>query len=357
MQMPILTICLRRRAVKKLLNTLYITSADSYISLDGETVVVLNQDKVLGKIPLHNLEGIVTFGYAGASPALMGECAKRNISLCFLEPCGKFLARVTGRVYGNVILRKEQYRISENPDLSCKIAKNFITGKIFNARWVIERFTREHPFSVDSVKLKRVSTQLKDIIELIKECKSNDQLRGYEGEAASLYFSVFDDMILQQKDDFYFDGRNRRPPMDRVNAILSFIYTLLVNNVAAALETVGLDPYVGFLHVDRPGRMSLALDLMEELRPVMADRFVLSLINKRMINADGFKVRENGSVQMTDETKKTVLSQWQSRKQEKINHPFLEEKIEWGLVPYAQALLLSRTIRNDLDTYPPFMWK
>jgi len=343
--------------VKKLLNTLYVTSADSYLSLDGETIVVLNQDKVLGRIPLHNLEGIVAFGYTGASPALMGECANRNISLCFFNPNGRFLARVTGKVYGNVLLRKEQYRISDDSALACKIARNFIIGKVFNSRWIIERATREHALSVDCAKLKRVSAQLQNLIGLIKECTSNEQLRGYEGEAASLYFSVFDDMILQQKEYFYFNGRSRRPPMDRVNAVLSFVYTLLVNNTASALESVGLDPYVGFLHTDRPGRMSLALDLMEELRSVMADRFVLSLINKRIINSDGFTVRENGSVLMSDETKKIIITQWQNRRQEKICHPFLEEKIEWGLVPYAQALLLARTIRNDLDAYPPFMWK
>jgi CRISPR-associated protein Cas1 len=343
--------------MKKLLNSLYVTTADSYLSLDGETVVVLNQDKVLGKIPLHNLEGITVFGYTGASPALMGECAKRNISLCFLTPNGNFLARVTGKVYGNVTLRKEQYRISDNPDFAIKIARNFIIGKVFNARWVIERVTREHALSVDCARLKKVSAQLRCFIELIKDCTSIEQLRGYEGEAASLYFSVFDDMILQQKDHFIFNGRNRRPPMDRVNAILSFVYTLLVNNMASALESVGLDPYVGFLHTDRPGRMSLALDLIEELRSVIADRFVLSLINKRIINDDGFYVRENGSVEMSDETRKIILTQWQNRRQEKISHPFLDEKIEWGLVPYVQALLLARTIRNDLDAYPPFMWK
>lgn len=343
--------------MKKLLNTLYVTTPDSYLSLDGETVVALNQDKLLGRIPLHNLEGIMAFGYTGASPALMGECAKRNIALCFLKPNGSFLARVTGPVYGNVVLRKEQYRISENLTLSCEFAKNFILGKVFNARWVIERVTREHALSVDCAKLKKVSAQLKGFIEPIKTCTSNAQLRGYEGEAASLYYSVFDDMILQQKDQFIFNGRNRRPPMDKVNALLSFVYTLLAHNAASALESVGLDPYVGFLHTDRPGRISLALDLMEELRPIMADRFVLTLINKRIINADGFVIRENGSVEMSDETKKIILTQWQIRRQEKIVHPFLGEKLEWGMVPYVQALLLARTIRNDLDAYPPFMWK
>jgi CRISPR-associated protein Cas1 len=328
--------------VKKLLNTLYVTTPDSYISLDGETVVVLNQDKALGKIPLHNLEGIVSFGYTGASPALMGECAKRNISLCFLTQNGRFLARITGKVYGNVTLRKEQYRISDNHNLSHRIARNFIVGKVFNARWVIERVIRDHSLSIDTIKLKNVSSQLQKLIYSIRECESNEQLRGYEGEAASLYFSVFNDMILQQKNHFYFKGRNKRPPLDFVNAMLSFIYTLLVNYIASALETVGLDPYVGFLHTDRPGRISLALDLMEEFRPIMADRFVLSLINKRIVNEEGFMTRENGSVEMSDDTRKTILTQWQQRRQEKIKHPFLEQRIEWGLAPYVQALLLAR---------------
>lgn len=328
--------------MKKLLNTLYVTTPDSYISLDGETVVVLNQDKALGKIPLHNLEGIVSFGYTGASPALMGECAKRNISLCFLTQNGRFLARITGKVYGNVTLRKEQYRISDNHNLSHRIARNFIVGKVFNARWVIERVIRDHSLSIDTIKLKNVSSQLQKLIYSIRECESNEQLRGYEGEAASLYFSVFNDMILQQKNHFYFKGRNKRPPLDFVNAMLSFIYTLLVNYIASALETVGLDPYVGFLHTDRPGRISLALDLMEEFRPIMADRFVLSLINKRIVNEEGFMTRENGSVEMSDDTRKTILTQWQQRRQEKIKHPFLEQRIEWGLAPYVQALLLAR---------------
>ncbi len=343
--------------MKKLLNTLYVTTPESYLSLEGETVVVLNQDKILGKIPLHNLESIVSFGYTGASPALMGECAKRNISICFMTSSGRFLARVSGKVYGNVLLRKEQYRLSDNKEQSCQISKNFIIGKVFNSRWVIERVKREHSLSVDCNKLKKVSLLLRNIINLIRECDSNEQLRGFEGEAASLYFSVFDDMILNQKEHFYFKGRNKRPPLDRVNAMLSFVYTLLANNISSAIETVGLDPYVGFLHTDRPGRISLALDLMEEFRPIMADRFVLSLINKRMISPDGFSIRENGSVEMSEESRKIILTQWQQRRKEKIKHPFIEEKIEWGMVPYVQALLLARFIRGDLDAYPPFMWK
>lgn len=299
----------------------------------------------------------MTFGYTGASPALMGACAKHNISLCFMTQSGRFLARVTGELRGNVTLRKEQYRLSDIDFESTKIAKNFIVGKIYNSRWVIERATRDYAIRLDTEKLKQKSQYLQNSIMQINSCVNSEQLRGVEGEAASVYFSVFDDLILQQKENFYFNTRNKRPPIDNVNAMLSFAYTLLANTCAAALETVGLDPYVGFLHKDRPGRVSLALDLMEELRSVFADRFVLSLINKRIINSVGFTKKENGAVIMDDDTRKVFLSNWQAKKQEKITHPFLEEKIEWGMVPHAQAMLLARFIRGDLDGYPPFMWK
>ena len=287
----------------------------------------------------------------------MGACAKRNISLCFLSLNGKFLARVTGELRGNVTLRKEQYRLSDNHFESTKIAKNFIVGKIYNSGWVIERATRDYTMRLDTEKLKQKSQLLQNSINQALLCENSEQLRGVEGEAASVYFSVFDDLILQQKENFYFKTRNKRPPLDNVNAMLSFAYTLLANTCASALETVGLDPYVGFLHKDRPGRVSLALDLMEELRSVFADRFVLSLINKRIINSSGFTQKENGAVIMDDDTRKVFLSNWQAKKQEKITHPFLDEKIEWGMVPHAQAMLLARFIRGDLDEYPPFMWK
>ena len=287
----------------------------------------------------------------------MGACAKRNIALSFLTPNGKFLARVVGEVRGNVTLRKAQYRISESEELSLNIAKSFIIGKVYNAKWVIERAIRDYALRLDVVRLKDVSTVLSKSLSLISKSASLDELRGFEGEAASNYFSVLDDLILQQKNDFYFTGRNKRPPTDNVNAMLSFVYTLLAHDIAAALETVGLDPYVGFMHRDRPGRISLALDLMEELRSVFADRFVLSLINKRCVKKEDFCQKENGTVLINDDARKTILSAWQSRKQEQIRHPFLEEKIEWGLVPYVQAMLLARFIRGDLDAYPPFMWK
>ena len=343
--------------MKKLMNTLYVTSEDSYLSLDGENVVVLDKEREIGRLPLHNLEGIVSFGYRGTSPALMGACAERNISLCYLTPQGKFLARVSGKIKGNVILREQQYRSFLDEKKSLEVAKNCITGKIYNARWVLERATRDHSMQVDVEKLKAASENLKNSLSLVRDCQSTEQLRGFEGEAAKVYFGVFDELILQQKKDFSFHGRSRRPPMDNVNALLSFVYTLLTNMVTSALETVGLDPYVGCLHTERPGRVSLALDLVEELRPVLADRFVVSLINKRMVTGKGFKAKENGAVLMDDETRKILLTEWQNKKKETLMHPFLNEKVEWGIVPYVQAMLLARYLRGDLDGYPPFLWK
>lgn len=343
--------------MKHLLNTLYVTSANRYLSLDGENVVIYEKEEEIGRVPLHNLEAIITFGYTGASPALMGACAQRNIALSFMTANGRFLARVTGEVKGNVTLRKEQYRISEDSERSISIARNCIIGKVYNSRWILERAARDYPLRLDAEKLKMKSAFLAESIQKIRKCEEADSLRGLEGEAASVYYSVFDDMILQQKEGFYFQGRNRRPPLDPVNAMLSFAYSLLANMCGAALEVVGLDPYVGFFHTDRPGRMSLALDVMEELRGVMADRFVLTIINKRQIGASGFTKKENGAVIMDDDTRKQFLTLWQTKKQEMITHPFLNEKIEWGMVPYTQALLLSRFIRGDLEEYPPFFWK
>lgn len=342
--------------MKHLLNTLYVTSPNRYLSLDGENVVIYEKEEEIGRIPLHNLESIITFGYTGASPALMGACAQRNIALSFMSANGRFLARVTGEVKGNVTLRKEQYRISEEPVKSINIAKNCIVGKVYNSRWILERAARDYPLRLDAEKLKRKSAFLAESIQKIRKCEDEGSLRGLEGEAASVYFSVFDDLILQQKDTFRFQGRNRRPPLDSVNAMLSFAYSLLAGMCGAALEVVGLDPYVGFFHTDRPGRMSLALDIMEELRGIMADRFVLTIINKRQIGA-GFIQKENGAVILDDDTRKQFLTLWQAKKQEMITHPYLNEKIEWGMVPYTQALLLARFIRGDLDEYPPFFWK
>lgn len=343
--------------MKKLLNTLYVTSENSYLSLDGENIVVFEDKKEVGRLPLHNLEGIVSFGYRGTSPALMGACADRTISLCYVTPQGKFLARVTGKIKGNVILRQQQYESSRDKEISLSIAKNCITGKIYNARWVLERAVRDHSLQINTDQVKTASVHLKQSLEHIRNSQSKEQLRGYEGEAASIYFGVFNELILQQKKDFVFCGRNKRPPLDNINAMLSFVYTLLTNQIASALECVGLDPYIGYLHTERPGRVSLALDLIEELRAPLADRFVLSLINKKVITRKNFKTKENGAVIMDDEARKRLLTEWQNRKKETITHPFLKEKIEWGMVPYVQAMLLARYLRGDLDGYPVFLWK
>ena len=343
--------------MKRLLNTLYVTSGNKYLSLDGENVVISEEKEEIGRIPLHNLQSIVTFGYVGASPALMGTCAQRNIDLTFMSGNGRFIARVTGEVKGNVTLRKQQYRISDDQKVSVKVARNFILGKVYNSRWILERATRDYAMRLDVKQMKKKSSFLAESISKIRTCENADELLGLEGEAASVYFSVFDELILQQKEVFYFHGRNKRPPMDNVNAMLSFGYSLLAGMCGSALETVGLDPYVGFFHRDRPGRISLALDLMEEFRSIMVDRFVLTLINKRIMSDKYFIKKENEAVLLTDEGRKVFLSAWQSKKQEMITHPFLDEKIEWGMAPYVQSMLLARYLRGDLDAYPPFFWK
>ena len=343
--------------MRKLLNTLYVTQPETYLALDGENVVVRKDKAELMRLPLHNLEGIVAFGYTGASPALMGACASRSIDLSFLTPNGRFLARVSGELRGNVLLRHKQHQVYDNETESLAIAKNMIAGKLFNARWVLERTLRDHGMRVDVSQLKSVALSLKESVSKAYECVSLEQLRGIEGNSAERYFSVLNQLILQNKDFFIFKGRNRRPPLDPINALLSFSYVLLAKEAASALESVGLDPYVGFLHRGRPGRASLALDLMEELRPVIADRFVLTIINRREVDEDGFMTKENGAVILKDDARQTVLRAWQTRKQETITHPFLDEKLSWGLVPYTQALLLARFLRGDIDEYPPFMWK
>jgi len=343
--------------MRKLLNTLFVTQPETYLSLDGDNIVLLKEKERLGRIPLHNLESIVTVGYMGASPALMGYCAERNISIVFLTRTGRFLARVIGKSKGNVVLRKRQYKLSESETESAIIARNFILGKIYNNKWMLERMTRDYALRIDVSKFKHVSENLSGIMMQVRECEDLESLRGWEGQAAISYNSVFNEMILQQKESFYFHSRTRRPPLDNVNAMLSFAYTLLANDVAAALESVGLDAYVGFLHRDRPGRVSLALDVIEELRGIYADRFVLSLINKRVLNKTHFVNKESGAVIMTEEGRREFLSSWHNKKQEKITHPYLRERISWGLVPFAQSLLLARYLRGDLDEYPPFLWK
>lgn len=343
--------------MRHLLNTLFVTTETAYLSLDGENVVVSLGQKELGRFPLHTLSSIISFSYSGASPVLMGVCAQRQIDLVFCTPRGRFLARTSGEYQGNVLLRRTQYRAADDPVQSCRIADNFIFGKVYNSRWSIERTIRDHALRVDTAALKDTSQKLKDLLPAIASEISLESLRGLEGVGANLYFDALDSMILNNKEDFFFRGRSRRPPLDNMNAMMSFAYTLLANNCAAALSAVGLDPYVGFLHRDRPGRISLALDLMEELRPCMADRMVLTLVNNRMVTGDDFVRRESGAVTMSDDARKVFLKAWQAKKQETITHPYLKEKLPWGLVPYVQSLLLARYLRGDLDQYPPFLWK
>ena len=343
--------------MKQLLNTLFVTSEDVYLALDGENVVAKRGDDIVARYPLHTLQEIITFSYAGASPALMGACADKRIGLAFCTPRGRFLARVSGENNGNVLLRRKQYREADDDRSSCLIARNMIFGKLYNSAHSIARTCRDNGMRVDVCTLRNAENILKDLYPKVRDCTDTETLRGLEGVGATAYFGVLDHMILGQKDAFSFNQRSRRPPLDPVNAMLSFAYSLLAHDCASALESVGLDAYVGFLHKDRPGRSSLALDLMEELRPCMADRFVLTLINNRVLSEKSFEYKESGAVLLTDAGRKTFLKQWQERKKEKITHPYLEEKMAWGMIPYAQALLLARYLRGDLDEYPPFLWK
>lgn len=343
--------------MKKHLNTLFVTTQGAYLSKEGETVRVSVERENRLQVPIHTLGGIVCFGRVMCSPYLMGFCAEQNVGLSFLSENGRFLARVQGPVSGNVLLRREQYRKADASDFSADMARFILTGKIANSRTVLQRAIRDHGEKIATDEMKRSVMLLADTLTRLQDELSLEVLRGIEGEAARYYFSVFDKLITHQKKAFRFNGRNRRPPMDNVNCLLSFIYTLLLHDVRSALEGVGLDPAVGFLHRDRPGRPSLALDMMEEFRPIFADRIVLSLINLRKVNAKGFKKSETGAITMADDTRKEVILTYQKRKQDEIFHPFLEEKVPIGILFHIQALLLARHLRGDLDGYPPFIWR
>jgi len=343
--------------MKKLLNTLYVTTAESYISRDGQNIVVLIEGSERFRIPVHNIESIVSFGWSGVSPALISLCAEHNVSISFMTPTGHFCGRVQGSVQGNVLLRRQQYRLADDNNYAVSLVKSFVMAKIANCRNVVHRVLRDHGSDANFTALHSTMILLEQHIKKVQEAEQINGIRGIEGMAANDYFSVFNYFIVSRKDDFVFNGRSRRPPRDRVNALLSFCYSLLAHEVQSALETVGLDPYVGFLHTDRPGRPGLALDLMEELRPYLADRIALTLINRNQVDAKGFIDQEGFGYQMDDETRKTVITAWQKRKQEEIVHPFLEEKVQVGLIPYIQALLLARHLRGDLDMYPAFIMK
>ncbi len=343
--------------MKKLLNTLFVTTQGAYLAKEGETVVVKIDGDILVRLPVHTLGGIVCFGQVSCSPYLMGFCAENGVAISFLTENGSFLAKVQGPVSGNVLLRREQYRRADDLNASAMIARAVVTGKVANCRTVVRRALRDHTEKIDVDAMSYTSQKLSSSLRRLQTEASLDIVRGIEGESASAYFDVFDHLVTSQKDEFKFHERSRRPPLDNINCLLSFIYTLLMHDVRSALESVGLDPAVGFLHRDRPGRYGLALDLMEEFRPFVADRLALSLINLGQVLAKGFKLKESGAVWMDDDTRKTVLVSYQKRKQEEIEHPFLKEKVAIGLLPYAQALLMARYLRGDIDNYPPFIWK
>ncbi len=343
--------------MRHLLNTLYITLPDVYLAVSGENIVIKRDNNILVRYPFHNLEDIVLFSYLGMSPKLIQKCMEYGIGVCYLTPTGRFIARIRGKSKGNILLRRKQYRVADNKDESLSISKNIICAKIYNEKWTVERYIRQYEQRIDSTYLKNSSEYLTELLQKASLVDDVDELRGIEGVAQVTYFSCFDDMILNQKEDFKFETRTRRPPLNPINAMLSYIYSILSNDVASALESVGLDAYAGFMHTDRPGRISLALDLVEEFRAPIADRFVFSLINMKQIKKDDFLYEDNGSVLIKDDSKRKIIKLWQSRKQKTITHPFLNEKIEWGLVPFSQAMLLGRYLRGDLDGYPPFMWK
>jgi CRISPR-associated protein Cas1 len=343
--------------MKKLLNTLYVTTQGSYLHLEGETVVIKVKGKKVNQLPLHLLDGIVCFGNVLCSPFLLGSCAKRDVSISFLTKHGRFLASVRGPVSGNVLLRRKQYRMADDENATRTIAVNVVNGKLANCRMVMNRVIRDHGNKIDAEAVRSASASINRIIDRIPTGVTADEVRGFEGQAAATYFKVFNHLIIDQKADFVFTGRNRRPPLDEVNALLSFVYTLLMHDVRSALETVGLDPAVGFLHRDRPGRPGLTLDVMEEFRPVIADRLVLSLINRQQLTKKGFTKAANGTVTMDDTTRKTVLMAYQSRKQDKVLHPYINESIPLGLFFFIQAMVMARYIRGELDGYAPFLWR
>jgi CRISPR-associated protein Cas1 len=332
-----------------------VTNPEAYLAREGETILIRVGEETAIRVPILNLEAIVCFGYLGISPALMRLCVENSVSVSFHSETGRFLARVTGPVKGNVLLRRAQFEASLNETASAKLAKEMTLGKLLNARAVLQRALRDHSEKLDGEALKEASESIARTCRYLPTCASTDSVRGAEGEAAEKYFSVLDHLILAQKEDFYMRGRNRRPPLDRFNALLSFLYALLYGNVTAALEAVGLDPAVGFLHRFRSGRNSLALDLMEELRPYLADRLALTVINRQQVQAKDFMEKETGAVLLTEDGRKKILEAWQQRKRETITHPFLDEKVEIGLIPHIQALLLARRLRGDLDAYPPFL--
>ncbi len=343
--------------MKQLLNTLFVTTQGAFLSKDGACIVVTVDREERLRIPIHHLRGVICFGNVLCTPFVLGHCAENGVAVSFLTEHGRFLARVEGGATGNVLLRLEQYRRADDTESAKRIARAVVIGKVLNSRAVLLRALRDHGDKNALQSCEAACGRLAALLRRLESTATLDQLRGIEGEAAQLYFDVFDALITHQKDHFFFRGRNRRPPMDNMNALLSFLYTLLVHDCIGAAQSVGLDPQVGFLHTVRPGRPALALDLMEEFRPWLADRLALSMVNRRQLTDTDFRRTDSGAVEMTDDARRLVITEWQKRKQDEIRHPFLEEQVTVGLIPYLQALLLARHLRGDLEAYPPFVWK
>ncbi|MBN2716103.1 MAG: type I-C CRISPR-associated endonuclease Cas1 [Deltaproteobacteria bacterium] len=343
--------------MKKLLNTLFVTQDGAYLHKIRETVSVEQGNTKLLQVPVLALSNIFCFGRVNMSQQLMHHCMENSIGVAYFSEYGRFQARVVGRKNGNVLLRREQYRIADDEKRCVEIAKNMIGAKVANSRSVIAKSIRNRPDAEGNEKLRSACDNMKETLLRLERVQNLDELRGREGEAANTYFDVFEHLISQQKQDFDFMCRNRRPPKDPVNALLSFVYAVLLQDCASALEAVGLDSYVGFLHRDKPGRQSLALDLMEEFRAFVGDRLCLSLINLRQIQSTNFSYKENGAVFIADTARKTVLTEYQKRKQENIFHPAIKENVKIGLLFHTQALLLARHIRGDIDYYPAFLWR
>lgn len=346
--------------MRRYLNTLYITTEGAWLRKDGMNIVMAVDREERARIPVHMLGGVVCLGRVMLTPALMEHCAREGITVCFLDRNGRFQARVEGPVSGNVLLRREQYRWSDDDDACREIVRGILIGKVNNQRTVLRRMLRDHGDTLQSASEQRLRAAERSLTAVLRRLATEtrtDRMRGREGEAASVYFGVFDDLIRDREDRVCFTGRSRRPPLDEVNALLSFVYTLLTHDCRSALEAVGLDPAAGFLHRLRPGRPSLALDLLEEFRPALADRLVLSLINRRQVTKRDFQTLDTGAVTLKDDARRTVLTAYQERKQTEIEHPFLDERATAGLLPHLQALLLARHIRGDLDAYPPYIWK
>lgn len=343
--------------MRKYLNTLFVNTDGAILHREGETIDVRITGKSMLKLPVHLLESICCFGSVTVTPCCMQLCAERGVLISFMNMYGRFLARVSGPVNGNVLLRRSQYRQSDSEELSSLLARRVVIAKVSNSRAVLLRHGRDHAESSGADIVSNSANKLRQVLTHLEKPLSLNSVRGYEGEAAQSYFGVFDSLIIRHKNEFSFVGRNRRSPTDPVNALLSFFYTLLAHDCTAACESVGLDPQVGFLHRERPGRPSLALDIMEELRAPLCDRLALSLINRGQVRESDFRSDEGGAFSLKDEPRKAVLKSWQERKQEEIMHPFLEEKITWGQIPFVQALLLARFLRGDIDDYPSFLWK